>query len=630
MPIAAGVVFEFNASATANNVNGGGFSPNNANFPTNLTTDPNTANTASPVVSSASYNFVAADVGHWLFIQSGTNWIAGWYKILSVASNKATIDAAIGAAVIINATQGNPSPRYYPSTAVGCATVGTPTSGTWGVDYSQGTTALSSVTDLACLLGTGTAPTVTSVSAPFGVNHIGNFIKINAGTSWRIVWLEIVNVVAGTATLSDTCSTIATNTGGTANYGGAISLNSTLDDDIFERAGASLGVRCFFKSGNFTMGESVAIAAAGNTLIPNALEGYNAIRGDGTPTSTKPAIALGALSFTLGGNWDIFYVDMTGTAASALTTGIASRVVGCKVVNTSTTANRNAIAAAADALILSNEIISYRGNALSTGSTNNTIGNYIHDSNVGIACTAAAAGYFIVNNILANNVTTCISFTAATTIASVIIGNTLYGTETQQGTGINFVVGNTDHRVINNIITGFVTGINHASTTQTVGYSDYNNFWNNTTDVTGWKKGRNDIAINPAFTNVAQLTGSTATTSGSVLTQSGADFSTVVDGQDFLYLVSGTGITAGIYGITSHTSDTLTLHITPGTNATADKVWRITTGRNFAIGTATKGLGFPAAFPAGLTTGYPDSGAVQRQEPSGAAGMLYIPNLEGN
>ena len=57
----------------------------------------------------------------------------------------------------------------------------------------------------------------------------------------------------------------------------------------------------------------------------------------------------------------------------------------------------------------------------------------------------------------------------------------------------------------------------------------------------------------------------------------------VVDGRDFLYLVSGTGITAGIYGITAHTSTTITLDIAPGTDATADKVWQITTGRNFAI-----------------------------------------------
>ena len=75
----------------------------------------------------------------------------------------------------------------------------------------------------------------------------------------------------------------------------------------------------------------------------------------------------------------------------------------------------------------------------------------------------------------------------------------------------------------------------------------------------------------------------------------------------------------GQYKITSHTSTTVTLDIAPGTNATADKVWQITTGRNFGIGTNLKALGFPGAFQAGLTTGYLDIGAVQRQEAGGAS-----------
>src|SRR5271165_3169872 len=50
------------------------------------------ANTTSPVFTSASYTFVAGDVGAWLFIYSGSGWYTGWYKIVSVASNAATLD----------------------------------------------------------------------------------------------------------------------------------------------------------------------------------------------------------------------------------------------------------------------------------------------------------------------------------------------------------------------------------------------------------------------------------------------------------------------------------------------------------------------------------------------------------
>ena len=107
-----------------------------------------------------------------------------------------------------------------------------------------------------------------------------------------------------------------------------------------------------------------------------------------------------------------------------------------------------------------------------------------------------------------------------------------------------------------------------------------NNFYNNDTDVTVWQKMKSDMAIDPAFTNEGQITGATATTSGSVLTQSGADFSTVTDNVDFCYLVSGTGITVGFYKITGHTTTTLTFDIAPGTSATADKVFSVVTGHN--------------------------------------------------
>ena len=69
----------------------------------------------------------------------------------------------------------------------------------------------------------------------------------------------------------------------------------------------------------------------------------------------------------------------------------------------------------------------------------------------------------------------------------------------------------------------------------------------------------------------------------------------------------------------------MTLDIAPGTNATADKVWQITTGHNFALGTNLKALGTPALFPGGLTTGYTDIGAVQRQEAGGGqSGIGFV------
>lgn len=625
----AGAYWEANASATAGNVNGGYFNTGNTNMMTDLTTDANTANTNSPVVSSASYNFVAGDVGHWLYIKSGTNWIAGWYKISSVASNKATIDATIGAAIVSDSTQGFPTPRLRANTATGCATVGTPTGGTFTIDYSQGTTAILTATDYTSV---GTSTTMTSVTGGFTKAMIGNgFHQTTTGTGGFGVagWYEIVNVASGTSVTLDASPNNGTTSVACTGYvGGALSFNSTLDDDVMEVIGVSAGTgsaRLFMKAGNYTLGESIAIGVTGATQNPNVIEGYTTLRGDGSIAGTRPAIALGTLFLTLGANWDIYFLEMTGTATTIFTAANNSKIVGCKFTNTSTNTNRVAVTTAADNFYFNNEIISYRGSAVSNGNTLCTyMGNYIHDSNIGIAISSTGQHQSIINNIFSGCVAQAINHSSGNTVRGVIFGNTIYGAENKLGVGINLHSGVTDLTVINNILAGLTSGVVHATTTQTVGYSDYNCYYNNTTDISGWEKGRNDSAANPTFTSVAQLTGTTATTSGSVLTQSGGDFSTVVAGRDFLYLVSGTGVTAGVYGITAATSTTVTLDIAPGTNATADKVWHITTGRNFAIGTPLKALGTPAVFPAGYTTAYTDIGAVQRQEAAGGLAANII------
>ncbi len=76
----------------------------------------------SPVFTSASYNFVAGDVGAWVYIASGTNWTPGWYQIASVASNAATLSAAIGAAIQGTTNAVNTRFPDHASTVAGCAT----------------------------------------------------------------------------------------------------------------------------------------------------------------------------------------------------------------------------------------------------------------------------------------------------------------------------------------------------------------------------------------------------------------------------------------------------------------------------------------------------------------------------
>src|SRR6266567_1137557 len=55
----------------------------------------------SPVVTSGVHNFVAADVGNIIQITAGASWMVGFYQIVSVASNAATLDRACGTAATL-------------------------------------------------------------------------------------------------------------------------------------------------------------------------------------------------------------------------------------------------------------------------------------------------------------------------------------------------------------------------------------------------------------------------------------------------------------------------------------------------------------------------------------------------
>jgi hypothetical protein len=103
MAIAATAVWEIRSTGTSGDLNGGGFVSGGGGTDYSLQdaaqynfTDlaATVATSAAPVVTSASHNFVAADVGNIMHITAGTNWTAGWYQIISCASNAATLDRA--------------------------------------------------------------------------------------------------------------------------------------------------------------------------------------------------------------------------------------------------------------------------------------------------------------------------------------------------------------------------------------------------------------------------------------------------------------------------------------------------------------------------------------------------------
>lgn len=200
--------------------NGGGYaSAAGVTRATNLTAT--SANTASPVVSSATYTFVSGDVGHWIFIRSGTNWLPGWYPIVSVSGGNATLDASLGAANVYDTS----AYRYHgemTNTVVGCASVASPTSGTWSIDYSRTSSGRSSGSNLAVHASVNTDVQPTS-GHTVGPADVGNLVYIAGGGGWTAGWYQINSLQqSGTHWRLDRSPAATSTTGGTYTLGGAM------------------------------------------------------------------------------------------------------------------------------------------------------------------------------------------------------------------------------------------------------------------------------------------------------------------------------------------------------------------------------------------------------------------------
>jgi hypothetical protein len=280
--------------------NAGGFNPGNANFASDLTTDANTGNTSAPVVSSASYAFVAGDAGYRVFIKSGTNWTPGWYTIASVSGGKATLTASVGSATLYNGTFASTL-----NTAVGCATVGTPTSGTFGIDYSFKAGAASGHYGDSFANGVDGASSgttnFTSAGGAIGKNWVGNYVNITAGVSWTVQRCEVVSTSGTTATMD---KNVGGASSGTWRLGGSLATPGQATATAAPGAYIA-GVDVFIMAGTYTLsgttvntsGGPISMATAGTAGNLGEIEGFAAIPRDmGTP----PVLSHGAQTSVTG------------------------------------------------------------------------------------------------------------------------------------------------------------------------------------------------------------------------------------------------------------------------------------------------------------------------------------------
>lgn len=452
--------------------------------------------------------------------------------------------------------------------------------GSGGQDFSQQDAAQYNLT----LVTTAGADAVL-LSASAATVMIGNIAHIVSGTNFIVGWYEITAVTVGVSiTLDRNCTTAAGATG-VVNIGGALSLNSTIDDEWGETLAAGNKVWVRYNATNILLAESITLTtAAGTAALVITFEGYTTTRGDlGTAvltSSNTPTIACGtSFTFTTPTFTNIKFINFTGASTSVLTAGSNNKVIGCKSVQISATATRTAIAMGSNGSIIRCEAISYRGYAI--GTTSGSIGclyNYCHDSDIGIRSTSVAS-FQCIGNIVAANVTAAIAFTAATTDLR-ILKNTLYGQPGAGGIGLSLATGITNVVLMNNILMEFTRGVVHADVTTSY-IDDFNCYRDNDLSNTNWDVGPNTTTNDPLFTDVGLISFSDGTTSGSVLTSASSDFSAVTDGVDFVYLSGGTGIVVGKYRITAHAATTLTLEPAPVANATPDTVGSVVTGMDF-------------------------------------------------
>lgn len=277
---------------------------------------------ASPVFTSASYNFVVGDIGAWLFISSGTNWTPGWYQIASVATNAATLSAAIGAGyLMVNKNS------VGVTTAAGCATTASPTLATWTIDYSQQNAAQFSYTDLASV---GAGLLVSSVAFPFGKQHVGNGLIISSGTNFTAGVYVIASVAAAVATVVGAANiTAGAGTSGVGGQGGAFATPGKAasvkiaGNDIFWKSGT------YNLTGNVvnTAGCQVSDTTGGvDATNPTWWVGWNTVRTLYNSDTTMPTLNANAQStltlFSMTGSYmraRNIIVDGNGATTAAVT-----------------------------------------------------------------------------------------------------------------------------------------------------------------------------------------------------------------------------------------------------------------------------------------------------------------------
>ncbi len=502
-------------------------------------------NTASPTVTSVNYTFVAGDVGAVLHVASGTNWIPGDYPIASVAAGAATLSKAV-------------------------ATVSSPTSGSWSIDYTQQASSQFSGTDLATN-GAGTG--VTSATHTFTQADVNNSINISAGAGFTTGRYQILSVSGGTATIDRSAGLSLTN--GTWTEGGALDNVSTL-------AGAMVGSnKAWIQKGTYSISATSTFTAASvtpsNTVAWSEIIGYNTARGDISPgvnAANRPLIQITTANNILAFNntgWMIRNIILGGSGATpgrAITFSAAlGRAINCKVTSFSTT---GVTGGGSDTIVAYSEFTGgTSGDAINITARAIAFNNWIHD-NASNGINMAGEGIALFNTISNNS---------GSHQGIVMSGGSMAFRNTIYNSGSHGILLNTT-ALTNFYVTGNILANNG---------------------------GYGLAATNSAYPARWEWDGN------AYYTNTSGNRNNLDD--------TGSAIAIDLSGPYSNTLD-VTLSATPFNNAASND---FTLNNTAGGGAAARAFGVPNAFPGLSQASYNDMGAFQHQDAGGSAGMLYRP-----
>ena len=356
--------------------------------------------------------------------------------------------------------------------------------GASGTDYSQQDSVQIARTDL--VIDATTDTDITSAATPFTTAEVGNLINITAGTGFTVARYEITAVAAGVCTLDSAVGTLGS-TGGSGSMGGAMTLND------YNITPVSLNGQIAYIANDATHTLTAAIALNTTTTSGKILvEGYNTTRGDSPTGSSRPLVAAGAYAVDIESQFLWVNFRFTGTSTAIVGTSSSRRggLYNVSINNSSGTASRDAfdVPTGSNYIAAHCELQSVNGFAVVAGGDTHLYGCYIHDSDVGV----------LGNSSYTMSMSHCIIDTCSEGVGSdtadlyaSITNTTIYnctkGVDLDEWEGI----------FMDNIIDSCTTGFEVDAVS--FGIIDYNNWSNNTADISVASKGANATSGAPGF-----------------------------------------------------------------------------------------------------------------------------------